>query len=60
MAFDGYAAAGHDARMSATTLTTAGLEQLATGVRSAIATHADWSRTAQLVADQLHFPLAQS
>lgn len=46
--------------MSATTFTSTGseLERLAAGVRSAIATHADWSRTAQLVADQLraHLP----
>ena len=46
--------------MSATTVTSTGsaLEQLAAGVRSAIATHADWSHTAQLVADQLrvHLP----
>jgi predicted metal-dependent enzyme (double-stranded beta helix superfamily) len=34
------------------------LEALAAGVRSAIATHGDWSHTAQLVADQLraHLP----
>jgi predicted metal-dependent enzyme (double-stranded beta helix superfamily) len=48
--------------MSATTLITAGseLEQLAAGVRSAIAMRADWSHTAQLVADQLraHLPSA--
>ena len=46
--------------MSATTFTSAGseLEQLAAGVRSAIAMRADWSHTAQLVADQLraHLP----
>ncbi len=46
--------------MSATTFTSTGsaLEQLAAGVRSAIAMHADWSHTAQLVADQLraHLP----
>jgi predicted metal-dependent enzyme (double-stranded beta helix superfamily) len=46
--------------MSATTLTSAGreLEQLASGVRSAIAMCDDWSRTAELVADQLraHLP----
>src|SRR5919205_2590823 len=46
--------------MSATTLTSAGseLEQLAAGVRSAIALRGDWSQTAQLVADQLraHLP----
>jgi len=46
--------------MSATTLTSAGSElgQLAAGVRSAIAMHVDWSRTAELVADQLcsHLP----
>jgi 3-mercaptopropionate dioxygenase len=45
--------------MSATA-TAAGteLEQLAAGVRTAIATRADWSQTAQLVADQLraHLP----
>ena len=46
--------------MSVTTLTAtgAGLEQLAASVRSAIATRADWSHTAQLVADRLraHLP----
>lgn len=46
--------------MSATTFTSTGpeLKRLAAGVRSAIATHADWSHTAQLVADQLraHLP----
>jgi predicted metal-dependent enzyme (double-stranded beta helix superfamily) len=46
--------------MSATTFTSTGsaLEQLAAGIRSAIATHADWPHTAQLVADQLraHLP----
>jgi predicted metal-dependent enzyme (double-stranded beta helix superfamily) len=48
--------------MSATTLTSAGseLEQLAAGVRSAIAMRGNWSHTAQLVADQLraHLPTA--
>ena len=46
--------------MSATTFASAGseLEQLAAGVRSAIAMRGDWSHTAQLVADQLrvHLP----
>jgi 3-mercaptopropionate dioxygenase len=46
--------------MSTTTLPAAdvGLEQLAAGVRSAIAARVDWSHTAQLVADQLraHLP----
>jgi predicted metal-dependent enzyme (double-stranded beta helix superfamily) len=46
--------------MSATIFTPAGfeLEQLAAAVRSAIAAHADWSHTAQLVAGQLrvHLP----
>jgi predicted metal-dependent enzyme (double-stranded beta helix superfamily) len=46
--------------MSATTLSSAGseLDQLAAGVRSAIAVRDDWSRTAELVADQLraHLP----
>ena len=46
--------------MSATTFTSAGseLEQLAAGVRSAIAMRGDWSHTARLVADQLraHLP----
>lgn len=38
----------------------AGLEELAAGVRSAIAARGDWSHTAQLVADQLgaHLPTA--
>jgi predicted metal-dependent enzyme (double-stranded beta helix superfamily) len=60
---DVYAAAGHDAGMSATPLTSAGseLEQLAAlaaGVRFALAMRDDWSRTAELVADQLraHLP----
>jgi hypothetical protein len=41
--------------MSATPLTSAGceLEQLAAGVRVALAIRDDWSRTAELVADQL-------
>jgi 3-mercaptopropionate dioxygenase len=46
--------------MSATPLTSAGseLEQLAAGVRFALAMRDDWSRTAELVADQLraHLP----
>ena len=49
--------------MSTTALTTTGseLEPLMDGIRSVIATHADWSRTAQLVADQLraHLPTAE-
>jgi 3-mercaptopropionate dioxygenase len=46
--------------MTTTTLTSASaqLEQLAAGVRSAIAMRGDWSHTARLVADQLraHLP----
>jgi 3-mercaptopropionate dioxygenase len=46
--------------MSATVFTSTGseIEPLAAGVRSAIATHADWSHTAELVADHLrvHLP----
>ena len=48
--------------MSATiTSTGSELERLAAGVRSAIAIREDWSRTAQLVADQLraHLPSTQ-
>jgi predicted metal-dependent enzyme (double-stranded beta helix superfamily) len=38
--------------------TRAELSELVTGVRTAVAAHADWSRTAELVADQLrhHLP----
>ena len=45
--------------MTATeTIPTSQLSQLVDGVRSAVGTHADWSETAQLVAEQLrrHLP----
>ena len=42
--------------MATTTLTRSGTELL-DGVRGAIATHANWSRTAELVADQLRLHL---
>jgi predicted metal-dependent enzyme (double-stranded beta helix superfamily) len=44
--------------MSTTTIQPVGLGELVTGVRNAIDDHADWSTTAQLVADRLraHLP----
>jgi 3-mercaptopropionate dioxygenase len=44
--------------MTATQIDTTGLSPLVDGIRTAVASHADWAETAQLVADQLrrHLP----
>jgi predicted metal-dependent enzyme (double-stranded beta helix superfamily) len=56
---DEYAAIAHAAPMPATLIQpTHRLDELVAGVRTAVDTHADWSHTAQLVADRLraHLP----